>query len=586
MPKFSQFKKNLLQPFFSQIKLFYVLAPLVLFVLCFQNPNLTLNLLKTSSLTGLKHAPFDGTSYPFSNSFLWTEMDSSDWNKSFDQIDSRFKIEPLKYDPNLISRDVKSLGFDSNDMKIRNLKVSYPVVYMGTYLLDGKEGIGGHPAIDVKLPMKTPILSIANGVVTKVENQEYGFGNHIVVKHQNVPSISKPGSLETLHSSYSHLSSMNVKVGDLVTKGQVIGYSGDSGLSSTPHLHFQVDTDASPWHPYWPFTGTELSDAGLDFMKAVNTGFKKDEASLYTVNPLAFVQNNLNFKSIDSKPVLVDPIIETHEIPIDLPIDSEINNDKLIEIVGPDKMVLGQSYKVFVKNIKKPIVASSDLSKFIQISNDFVINSSKFEDGILEFELTPKDFGKLNFNINGLSESELSFSTNVHVFKDLEIDDNLNAKLAPLVSKKFITGFPDGSFFPDNLILKSEMAAIMNKILKLNNSSMSTKFNDVSQSDWFYQAVTNLTDYGVFNDVKNFNPANNVTLAELLKILFKSYKLDINLATNDTSLVDYVPIDNWSYPYLLYGLKASLVNTDQIVNFDKPVSRRTFIEVLSKFSKF
>lgn len=591
MPKLAQLKDKLLKPYFKQIKFFYIFAPLVLFVLIFQNPNLTLDLLKTSSLTGLKHAPFDGTSYPFSNSFLWTEMDASDWNKNFNQIDSRFKIDPLTYDPNLISSNLKSLGFDSSDMKIRNLKVSYPVVYMGTYLLDGQEGLGSHPAIDVKLPMNTPILSIANGVVTKVEQQEYGFGNHIVIKHHNVPSLNNPGSFETIHSSYSHLSTMNVKVGDLVSKGQTIALSGDSGLSSTPHLHFQIDLDSSPWHPYWPFTGTELSDAGLDFMKAVNTGFKKSEAYQYTINPLAFVQKFRNFEnsvsnnSENNESISDDNIIK-EDLIIDLPIDENINSDKLIEIIGPKKMILGENYSIFVKNIKKPIVASTDLDQFINLSNGFNINSSKFEDGILEFNVTPNAYGNLSLKIKGLSDNDLEFSSNAHVFKDIDITDDLNSMLLPLVTKGFINGFPDGSFFPDNLILKSEMAAIMNKILKLDDSAISLKFEDISKSDWFYQPVLNLTEYGVFNNVKNFNPANNVTYAELLKILFKSYKVDINLATADTSLTDYVELDNWSYPYLLYGLKSSIVNTEQIKNYNEPITRREFINILSKFSKF
>jgi hypothetical protein len=586
MPKLAQLKNKLLKPYFKQIKFFYVFAPVVLFVLLFQNPNLTLDLLKTSSLTGLKHAPFDGTSYPFSNSFLWTEMDSSDWSKNFNQVDSRFKIEPLTYDPNLISRDLKSLGFDKADMAIRNLKVSYPVVYMGTYLLDGKEGLGAHPAIDVKLPMNTPILSIANGVVTKVENQEYGFGNHIVIKHHNVPSLNNPGTFETIHSSYSHLSTMNVKVGDLVTKGQTIALSGDSGLSSTPHLHFQIDLDNSPWHPYWPFTGTELSDAGLDFMKAVNTGFKKSEAYQFTINPLAFVQKFENFKSSTENQVIdEDPTIK-EEVIIDLPIDENIDTKKLIEITGPKKMILGESYTIFVKNITKPIVASANLNNYIKLNNDFLINSSKFENGILELNVSPKSFGELNINLEGLSDDELRFTSEVHVFKDIQLNDDINTKLVPLVSKKFISGFPDGSFFPDNLILKSEMATIMNRILKLKDSSKNLNFEDITKSDWYYQAVSNLTEYGVFNNVKSFNPANNVTYAELLKILFKSYKVDINLATSDDSIADYVEIDNWAYPYLLYGLKSSILNTEQISKFDHPVTRREFINILSKFSKF
>jgi len=89
---------------------------------------------------------------------------------------------------------------------------------------------------------------------------------------------------------YSHLKSMVVNEGDIVRKGDLIGYSGISGNASTPHLHFQIDKDTAPWHLYWPFTSKEASDAGLTFTEAVNAGLNQDLAIANTINPLIYIQ--------------------------------------------------------------------------------------------------------------------------------------------------------------------------------------------------------------------------------------------------------------------------------------------------------
>jgi len=167
----------------------------------------------------------------------------------------------------------------------------YSVAYMGDYD-KGIEGKGSHPGVDIRVPVGTPIRSIANGVVTVVKNDANGFGQLIVIRHPHMPDPSNPDYETVLHSVYAHLSAQLVAVGDTVQKGQQIGLSGKTGDASGPHLHFQVDRDEAPWHPYWPFTGEELRQANLNTYTAVNKGFKQDIAYQYTVNPSVVAQMN------------------------------------------------------------------------------------------------------------------------------------------------------------------------------------------------------------------------------------------------------------------------------------------------------
>lgn len=95
-----------------------------------------------------------------------------------------------------------------------------------------------HKGVDFKVEMGTEVLVTAGGTVEKVLTHESGYGKHIVIKHD-----------ENYQTMYAHLSDFKVKKGDKVEKGQVIGYSGNTGKSITPHLHYEVLKDGEAVDP-------------------------------------------------------------------------------------------------------------------------------------------------------------------------------------------------------------------------------------------------------------------------------------------------------------------------------------------------
>ncbi len=196
--------------------------------------------------------------------------------------------------------DDKLVWGNESQTLIRNTKITYPVVYMGDYKYDHEENMGSHLAVDIKVPLGTPVHAIANGKVVKVAMISSGFGHHIVIEHQGVPDPDNPGQRTTLYSCYDHLSDINVVEGQNVIKGELIALSGSTGTSTTPHLHFQIDRDSAPWHPYWPFTSAEASSAGLNFFSAVNAGLGSSIARTDTVNPMRFVTQNMGAYSVAS----------------------------------------------------------------------------------------------------------------------------------------------------------------------------------------------------------------------------------------------------------------------------------------------
>lgn len=164
---------------------------------------------------------------------------------------------------------------------------------MGSYRGNYLEYDGSHLGVDIRAPQGTPVRSIANGVVVKLRDSADGVGKYVVVRHDNVPV---GGGRETLYSAYLHLESVNTSIGTSVKKGDMIGRVGITGITTTPHLHFQIDREDAPFHSYWPFTTSQAAAAGYSFFEAVSAGIGKENALRYTIHPLEFVQNHLSYR--------------------------------------------------------------------------------------------------------------------------------------------------------------------------------------------------------------------------------------------------------------------------------------------------
>ncbi|MEN9413321.1 MAG: hypothetical protein RLZZ342_408 [Candidatus Parcubacteria bacterium] len=92
----------------------------------------------------------------------------------------------------------------------------------------------GHNGIDIGVPNGTPLKAALSGTVVGTGNTDsvrgcYSFGKWVLIKHGN--------GLSTL---YAHLSKTAVSAGQQVSTGQLIGYSGETGYATGPHLHFGV----------------------------------------------------------------------------------------------------------------------------------------------------------------------------------------------------------------------------------------------------------------------------------------------------------------------------------------------------------
>lgn len=100
------------------------------------------------------------------------------------------------------------------------------------------QGLHGYNGVDYGMPVGTELYAAAGGTVIISKNSGYngGYGNYVVIQH--------PNNTQTV---YGHMSRTIVTVGQTVTRGQIIGYSGNTGNSTGPHLHFEVRGAKNPF---------------------------------------------------------------------------------------------------------------------------------------------------------------------------------------------------------------------------------------------------------------------------------------------------------------------------------------------------
>ncbi|MFY7879624.1 MAG: peptidoglycan DD-metalloendopeptidase family protein [Lacibacter sp.] len=111
-----------------------------------------------------------------------------------------------------------------------------------------------HAGLDFAAPQGTPIYATADGTVRLSGNVGNGYGNHVIVNHGF--------SYETL---YGHMVRTKVRAGQRVKRGEVLGWVGNTGKSTGPHLHYEVHKNGRPVDPIY-FFYNDLSPEQFDRM--------------------------------------------------------------------------------------------------------------------------------------------------------------------------------------------------------------------------------------------------------------------------------------------------------------------------------
>ena len=101
-----------------------------------------------------------------------------------------------------------------------------------------------HWGMDFTAPVGTEVYATGNGVVEDLETSSWGYGKSILIDHGY-----------GFKTRYAHLSAFKVKKGDKVKRGDLIGLIGNSGKSTGPHLHYEVERNGQKVNPVGYYHG-------------------------------------------------------------------------------------------------------------------------------------------------------------------------------------------------------------------------------------------------------------------------------------------------------------------------------------------
>jgi hypothetical protein len=180
----------------------------------------------------------------------------------------RSKFDDLKTQTNIQYNSLTELTDKAADWKEMWAHLPYiRPVNVSMLLGDGMKFREKHPVLgsprwhfgqDFRCPIGTEVYATGAGVVYYAGNDNDGFGIKVVIDHGY-----------GYRTIYGHLSEYRVRRGQKVTRGDFIGLSGNTGISSGPHLHYQIDLFGAHVNPLWYFEDSLTEDEYfmmLDFL--------------------------------------------------------------------------------------------------------------------------------------------------------------------------------------------------------------------------------------------------------------------------------------------------------------------------------
>lgn len=188
-------------------------------------------------------------------------------NKKVDQLSKEIYVQSKSFD------DVLDMIQNKEEM-LAHIPAIQPVANKDLKRMASGYGYRIHPiyktrkmhwGMDFSAPTGTPIYATGNGVVEKVKRSKRGYGNYVRINHSY--------GYETF---YAHLEKFVVKKGQQIKRGDIIGYVGNSGTSTAPHLHYEVIKNkkrVNPVNYYFNDLTAEEYDKMLELSSQENQSF-------------------------------------------------------------------------------------------------------------------------------------------------------------------------------------------------------------------------------------------------------------------------------------------------------------------------
>ena len=204
-----------------------------------------------------------------------------------------------------------------------------------------------------------------------------------------------------------------------------------------------------------------------------------------------------------------------------------------------NKIVNVSKFNIFVERIMAipPGIDPTKITTGVALNNDGTVSHVPTKVVIID--------GKYFAKINSLTNSTYSVIWHPKTFDDME-NHWAQLNVNQMGSRLVIKGIDENHFEPGRDITRAEFAAMVARALGLREGRPQNKFSDVSENDWFFEAVNTASDYNLINGYQDgtFKPDHAITREEAMEIIARAIEIagiDINLSASDinTHLADF-----------------------------------------------
>ena len=157
-----------------------------------------------------------------------------------DKLSKRVYVQSVSYDELVKLAKAKEEMLQSVPaiQPVRNKDLKHVASPFGFRIHPFYKVLKMHTGMDFTAPSGTEVFATGNGQIVRVEQGQRGYGNVVMIDHGF--------GFKTL---YAHLSSISVRAGQRIKRGDVVGRVGNSGMSMAPHLHYEVLKNETPINP-------------------------------------------------------------------------------------------------------------------------------------------------------------------------------------------------------------------------------------------------------------------------------------------------------------------------------------------------
>lgn len=496
----------------------------------------------------------------------------------------------------------------------------YTTMYLGSYSQPGVENVGSHGGVDFALPRGKSVLAIANGVVVESKLGNYGEGEFIVLKHSQVPDIDNPIKLTTYYSVYEHLSERKVATGEIVEVGDKIGEVWSTGYSTGNHLHLQIDTNDSLYHPYYSTDKAKVAantinpldwiDAHLDEDYQIDDSvYELDDNDISEIVDAVYNENENNASNEPSAIAEAQSKQKTKMFKLVTENYSLVDGQVWMDIIAVDSNNERDKEYVPLQEVR---IIKDNLAMEV---SDAKLTANDFENGKARIKITAEKEGIVNLLITDgyaaghtfikfIAQPEQVYKLGIELDELEENNQKVGVPFDIIVSTigqddmlvPYSNFMGQISFDAQNDDKERKLASFEPKTLRMQDFKMGKAkvsvtplkesgevkikansgvvigyseyltfgekdaqiFADLDTNDEYYKEVKFLKDNRIVEGYSDgtFKPANSISRAELLKVILLGF--DYNIESKVVASYGDVSMAEWYSPYIQTAKKHDI----------------------------